>query len=651
MTSRGKQAPLSAANAVVSIPVPKEPLLAQGRLFWLEQRPQENGRTTLMGCGSRGRPPRDLTPGQWNLRSRIHGYGGGSYTVNGKIAVFVHDGDRCLWRLDLESGLEPGLEVVALGQPRQLTAPGEQGERTFSDGLIDRARDRWIGVMEQGGEDFWVAVPLEGGEPKTLHRPADFCGYPVLSPSGTHLAWIEWQQPHMSWERSSLWLGRFDTDGSLADIRPIAGSDGTSPVPISVFQPLWAGDDLVVANDRSGWWNLEILRDAEHLAIGAEPHWQPLLPMEAEFGAPQWVHGLRTTAWDGQQLVAAACRQGQWELGKVPVGPETSPGEVHGPSVPAAWQPLSLPLNDIAGICAENGTLVAIASGPTAPAGRLEVNLHNLNWSHTPTESAVAPRRDQQLPQALWFEGASGQPTQAWFHPPEGGRHPGAPLLVRGHSGPTGVARTGLSAAIQFWTSRGWGVLDVNYGGSTGFGRAYRQRLDGQWGVVDVADLIAAAQAVLAEGWADPQRVATEGGSAAGFTVLSALAQTETFKAGACRYPVTDLADMVKVGHRFEAHYLDGLVGPWPEARDVYWSRSPLNLVERIRTPLILFHGLQDDVVPASQSERLALELTRRGMPVELHLFADEGHGFRASAVQAQVLEATEAFFRRHLKL
>ena len=651
MTARGKGAPLSAAIAVGSVPVLKEPLLAQGRLFWLEQRPQENGRTTLMGRGAQGTPPRDLTPGPWNLRSRIHGYGGGAYTVDGTIAVFVHDGDRCLWRLDLAAGLEPGQEGLAAGPPRQLTAPWEQGARAFSDGLIDRARNRWIGVMEQGGEDFLVAVPLEGGEPQTLHRAADFCGSPVLSPAGTHLAWIEWQQPHMSWERSRLWLGRLEADGSLADLRPIAGSDADSAQGISVFQPLWAGEDLVVANDRSGWWNLEVLPNAEQLAMGAEPHWQPLLPLEAEFGAPQWVHGMRTSAWDGQQLLAAACRQGQWQVGPVPMGPKPSPAEFHGPEIPATWQPLALPFDDLAGLCAENGTVVAIASGPTATAGRLEVNLDTQSWIHTPAASIVGPRRDQQPPEALWFEGASGRPTHAWFHPPEGGRHPGAPLLVKGHSGPTGMARTGLNAAIQFWTSRGWGVLDVNYGGSSGFGRAYRQRLDGQWGVVDVEDLVAAAQAVLAQGWADPLRVATEGGSAAGFTVLSALGQTDTFKAGACRYPVTDLADLVKVGHRFEAHYLDGLVGPWPEAQDLYGARSPLNQVERLHTPLILFHGLQDDVVPAAQSERLALELTRRGVPVELHLFAEEGHGFRASAVQVQVLEATEAFFRRHLKL
>ncbi|MFN6345276.1 MAG: alpha/beta hydrolase family protein [Cyanobium sp.] len=634
-----------------SIAVPKEPLLAQGRLFWLEQRPQENGRTTLMGCGMRGEPPRDLTPGPWNLRSRIHGYGGGAYTVDGTIAVFVHDGDRCLWRLDLAAGLEPGQEVLAVGPPRQLTAPWQQGARSFSDGLIDRPRDRWIGVMELGGEDFWVAVPLEGGKPQTLHRPADFCGYPVLSPSATHLAWVEWQQPHMSWERSSLWLGRFDNDGSLVDVRPIAGAVGAAPEAISVFQPLWAGDDLVVANDRSGWWNLEILRSAEHLAIDAEPHWQPLLPLDAEFGAPQWIHGLRTTAWDGQQLIAAACRQGQWELGKVPVGPEPSPGEGDGPAVPAVWHPLALPFDDLAGLCAENGTLVAIASGPTATAGRLEINLHDLSWRHTPATSAIGPRRDQQLPQALWFKGASGRPTHAWFHPPEGGRHPGAPLLVKGHSGPTGMARRGLQLGIQFWTSRGWGVVDVNYGGSTGFGRAYRERLQGLWGVADVADCAAAAEALVAAGRASPERVAIEGGSAGGFTALAALCFTATFQAAACRYAVSDPAALTQHDHRFEARYLDYLIGPWPEAAKRYEARSPLAHAQRISAPVIFFQGLDDTVVPPEQTERMAAALAARAIPVEVHRFAGEGHGFRDGGVQVRVLEASEAFFRRHFQL
>ena len=235
--------------------------------------------------------------------------------------------------------------------------------------------------------------------------------------------------------------------------------------------------------------------------------------------------------------------------------------------------------------------------------------------------------------------------------PPSGGGDSSSPLLVRGHSGPTGMAHTALNLMIQFWTSRGWGVLDVNYGGSTGFGRAYRERLQGQWGVVDVEDCAAAAQAVLAAGRADPRRVAFEGGSAAGFTVLAALCRTDVFQAGACRYAVADLEGMARHTHRFEAGYLDGLVGPWPEAVATYRERSPLFNADQIRVPVIFFQGLEDPVVPPEQTERMALALSDRGLAVEVHLFPGEGHGFRDSGVQQRVLEATEHFFRQRFDL
>jgi dipeptidyl aminopeptidase/acylaminoacyl peptidase len=213
------------------------------------------------------------------------------------------------------------------------------------------------------------------------------------------------------------------------------------------------------------------------------------------------------------------------------------------------------------------------------------------------------------------------------------------------------MAATGLNLAIQFWTSRGWGVVDVNYGGSTGFGRAYRQRLDGQWGVVDVADCAAAARALVAAGRADPARVAFEGGSAGGFTVLAALCFTDVFAAGACRYPVADPEALLAADHRFEARYTESLIGPWPQARATYEARSPLRHAERITVPVIFFHGLDDRVVPALQSERMVEALRRHGREAELHLFAGEGHGFRDSAVRTTVLEATEAFFRRQFRL
>ncbi|MDM7953928.1 MAG: prolyl oligopeptidase family serine peptidase [Cyanobium sp. CZS 25K] len=613
-----------------------EPLLNKGRLFWLEQRPSERGRTTLMRRDRPGEAAVDVTPGPWNLRTRVHGYGGGAYAVAGDQLVFVDDGDRCLWQLGLAGAEAPPAAVA----PRRLTTPPDPARpRAFADGLIDRPRQRWIGVMEQDGIDRLVAVPLAGGEPELLLQPADFCGYAVLAPGGSHLAWVEWQQPFMPWERSQLWLAAIDAAGQLQQVRPIAGSAAADPQAISVFQPLWLDDgSLVVANDRSGWWNLERLADAALLGADTPPAWQPLLPMEAEFGGPQWVYGLRTHAWDGQRLVAAACRQGRWELGRL--------SRTGGP-----WEPIPLPFDDLAALTAEDGRLVAVAAAPAIGQGLLELDTASGRWQHTPAAPLPLAAASISRPEVLWFDGHGGRPTHAWFYPPRGGSRADAPLLVKGHSGPTAMAGTGLNLAIQFCTSRGWGVVDVNYGGSSGFGRAYRERLDGQWGVVDVADCAAAARALVAMGRADPARVAFEGGSAGGFTVLAALCFTEVFGAGACRYPVTDPEALLAVEHRFEASYTETLIGPWPQARSVYEARSPLRHAQGITVPVIFFHGLDDQVVPARQSERMVEALRSRGLETELHLFAGEGHGFRDSAVRTTVLEATEAFFRRQFRL
>ena len=663
--------PLAASQVVGAIPLWSEPRLQGGRLFWLERRPEDGGRTRLLmrpagpvelaASPSASAPPgQEITPAGADVRSRIHAYGGGAYAVGGMpagahvgaaVVVWIDDSDRCLWRLDLpplESGAAaaPATDPKAMagGPSLRLTEPDP--ERRFADGLIDPARGRWIGVLESGEQEALVSVPLAGGEPQLLRQPADFCGYAVLSPSGSHLAWIEWQQPSMPWERSQLWLGRLTPEGCLEDCRPIAGTlPGEGPA-VSVFQPLWIPRegqpaDLVVSCDRSGWWNLERLEAAEALGAGKEPTWQPLLPLQAEFGMPQWVYGMATTAWDGDALVAAACFEGRWRLGRLVVAGGGA----------FRWQPYDLRFDDLAAVVAERGRLVALAASPSDPAGLLELDTASGRWRHTPAAASPLAAEAISRPEPLWFEGHGGRPTQAWYYPPRGGSHPGAPLLVKGHSGPTGMARTGLNLAIQFWTSRGWGVVDVNYGGSTGFGRTYRERLDGQWGVVDGADCAAAAAALIAAGRADGRRIAIEGGSAAGFTVLAALCGGGVFRAGACRYAVADLEGMARHTHRFEARYLDGLVGPWPEAAATYRERSPLLHAERITVPVIFFQGLEDAVVPPDQTERMALALGERGIPVEVHLFPGEGHGFRDRAVQERVLEATEAFFRRHLDL
>lgn len=627
------------------MPTWREPRLVNGVLLWLEARPQEGGRTTLLARrpGQKA-PPLELTPAPWNLRSRLHGYGGGAFCAADATVVFVHDGDRQLWCLDLPP---PGGPQPA---PRRLTSPpasqdaGSGDQRAFADGLVDGRRSRWVGVCEENGHDRLVTVSLAGGPPRTLHQAQDFCGSPVLSPTGSHLAWLEWQQPFMPWERCQLWLGRFNDQGDLADVRCLAGANGQTGKAEAVVQPLWAGSDLVVARDGGGWWTLARLTNAEQGLGDGPPQWESLLAMEADFAGPRWVAGLRCAAWDGERLVAAACRQGCWELGEVE-------GISAGSGPPGEWRPLNVPFTDVADLDAENGRLVAIAGAPTSMAGLLEVDLRTKTWTHSPASPNPLPMEAISRPEALWFTGGGGDPTHAWFYPPNDGARADSPLLIRAHSGPTAMASTGLNLVVQFWTSRGWGVVDVNYGGSSGFGRAYRERLNGQWGVLDVNDCLAAAAAVVASGRASAARVAMEGGSASGFTVLAAMAAGSELRAGACRYPVVDLESLAREGHRFEAHYLDSLVGPLPQARATYEARSPLAQVARIRNPVILFHGLDDQVVPPSQSERMALALGERGVPVELHLFPGEGHGFRSGAVQAQVLAATEAFFRRHLGL
>ena len=320
-------------------------------------------------------------------------------------------------------------------------------------------------------------------------------------------------------------------------------------------------------------------------------------------------------------------------------------------------EPLEQPFDDLAGLWALEGRAVAIASNSTSVAGLLELNLHADAaelWRHTPAVALPMEQEAISIAEPLWFSGFDGLRTHAWYYPPSGAAHTPeepAPLLVKSHSGPTAMARRGLNLAIQYWTSRGWGVVDVNYGGSTGFGRPYRERLDQGWGAVDVEDCAAAARALIASGKAHPEQIAIEGGSAGGFTTLACLCFTDVFKVGACRYAVCDLSAMAQDTHRFEARYLDGLVGAWPAERARYDARSPLKHADQIRCPVLFFQGAQDRVVPPEQTERMAAALRANGIPVEVCVFAHEGHGFRDSAVQIKVLEDTEAFFRSQLGL
>ena len=629
--------PLPASIAVGRLPGLKEPQLLEGPnqqiwLLWLEQRPQEKGRTTALirPFGARDLSPTELTPAPISLRSRVHDYGGGVLCseVDGETLLLVWIAGGCLWRQDWQLPEQSTDRPKPLMQPLKLTRTGDWD---LADGLLDLSRRRWLGIREIDGVDQLVCAELDQTEqePELLHQPADFAGYACLSPDGAQLAWVEWQQPAMPWESSQLCCADLSSSGDLSHPRTIAGGAG-----VSVFQPQWLPDgSLLVAEDSDGWWNLKRRRPG---AISWEHPW----PMAAETAMPQWIYGMSTTAWDGQQLLAATCADGCWSLNRL--------------SLEGTISRIDQPFDDLAGLRALKGRAVAVASNSTSMAGLLELSLASdgtSSWVHTPALESPIAQAEISVAEPIWFDGHDGQRTHAWYYPPRSNTTTPAPLLVKSHSGPTAMARRGLSLAIQYWTSRGWGVVDVNYGGSTGFGREYRERLNGSWGVVDVADCAAAARAMIASGRAHPEQIAIEGGSAGGFTTLAALCFTDVFRVGACRYAVCDLTAMAQDTHRFEARYLDSLVGDWPEQREIFEQRSPLLHADRIRCPVLFFQGLQDKVVPPEQTERMAEALRSNGIPVEVRLFEEEGHGFRNQATQIEVLEETERFFCSSLRL
>ena len=629
--------PLPASIAVGRLPGLKEPQLLEGPnqqiwLLWLEQRPQEKGRTTALirPFGATEMAPTELTPAPISLRSRVHDYGGGVLCseVDGETLLLVWIAGGCLWRQDWQLPEQSTDRPKPLMQPLKLTRTGDWD---LADGLLDLSRRRWLGIREIDGVDQLVCAELDQTEqePELLHQPADFAGYACLSPDGAQLAWVEWQQPAMPWESSQLCCADLSSSGDLSHPRTIAGGAG-----VSVFQPQWLPDgSLLVAEDSDGWWNLKRRRPG---AISWEHPW----PMAAETAMPQWIYGMSTTAWDGQQLLAATCADGCWSLNRL--------------SLEGTISRIDQPFDDLAGLRALKGRAVAVASNSTSMAGLLELSLASDGtsaWVHTPALESPIAQAQISVAEAIWFDGHDEQRTHAWYYPPRSNTTTPAPLLVKSHSGPTAMARRGLSLAIQYWTSRGWGVVDVNYGGSTGFGREYRERLNGSWGVVDVADCAAAARAMIASGRAHPEQIAIEGGSAGGFTTLAALCFTDVFRVGACRYAVCDLTAMAQDTHRFEARYLDSLVGDWPEQREIFEQRSPLLHADRIRCPVLFFQGLQDKVVPPEQTERMAEALRSNGIPVEVRLFEEEGHGFRNQTTQIEVLEETERFFCSSLRL
>jgi dipeptidyl aminopeptidase/acylaminoacyl peptidase len=588
-------------------------------IYWVETRPTENGRTVIV----RGSPDGtvvDVTPPMFNARTRVHEYGGGAFTVEDGTVYFSNFVDQRLYRQD------PG------GMPQPITP---EADLRYADGVIDRRRRRIICVCEdhsKGGHEATnslVGIRLDGvGSCQTLVSGNDFYASPRINPDGSRLAWLTWNHPNMPWDSSELWVGDITGAGSVNHEQRIAGG-----VNESICQPKWAPDGtLYFISDRTGWWNLYRWKGGRV---------EILCRMEAEFGVPHWSFGTSTYGFESAgSIICTYIRDGSSYLASL----DTSTRQI---------RTIDIPYTSITFLQAMPGGAVFIAGSPSEATAvvRLSLATGKMEVLRRSTEVTIDPGY-LSIPRTIDFPTENGLTAHAFFYAPKNrdfvatqGERP--PLLVISHGGPTGATSSEFNLMIQYWTSRGFAVADVNYGGSSGYGRAYRQRLDGQWGIVDVDDCVNCAQYLIKRGDVDADRVAIRGGSAGGYTTLAALTFRKLFKAGASYYGVSDLEALEKDTHKFESRYSDRLIGPYPARRDLYRERSPINFVERLSCPVIFFQGNEDKVVPPNQAEKMVDALRQKGMPVAYLLFEGEQHGFRRAQNIKRALDAELYFYSK----
>ena len=611
------------AELIASATLRFERLAIAGQsVLWSEARPAEGGRNVVVEADADGRLV-DRNPAPFNARTRVHEYGGGAYAHDDGELFFSHDDDQRVYRA--RRGEAPVAVTAA-------------GARRFADAVVDRARRRVIAVREDHGDDAartrpgepvntLVAIDLASGAETVLADGHDFFSSPRLSPDGRQLAWLTWDHPRMPWQGSELWVAELDAAGLPRTPRLVAG--GASE---SICQPEWSPDDaLHFVSDRTGWWNLYRERDG---AVEA------LHPIEAEFAEPHWSFGGARYGFAADGTIVCAFEQG----GRSQLATLARDGSL---------TPVATPFCAIRDVRVGAGFAACLAASATESQAVVRIDLA--------TGDVQTLRRandlrlddgDVSVAEPIVFPGSGGAPTHAFLYRPRNRAFDGAanerpPLLVVSHGGPTGWTDAAFRLSYQYWTSRGFAIVDVNYGGSAGFGRAYRERLDGRWGEVDVDDVVAAARFVVERGDADRDRVAIRGGSAGGYTTLAALTFRDFFRAGASHYGVSDLETLARDTHKFESRYLDSLIGPWPERADLYRARSPIHFAARMTSPLIVFQGAEDKAVPPSQAETLVRALRAKGLPVAYLLFPGEQHGFRRAATIRRVLEAELCFYGR----
>jgi dipeptidyl aminopeptidase/acylaminoacyl peptidase len=586
-------------------------------LYWVEGRPLEGGRRVIVRRSATGEIG-DVTPQGFNARTRVHEYGGGQYAVRGGTTWFANYDDQRIYRQDSGS------------KPRPITPDLDV---RHADLQVDEGRGRIYAVREDHttgaheAANSLVALDWEGKR-DAVHVAAgnDFYSSPRLSPDGTRLAWLTWNHPDMPWVSTELWVAELDADCRVRSSRRVAGGAAES-----ICQPAWGpAGELYFVSDRTDWWNL--YRDGSDESICRR---------EAEFGGPQWVFGFTDYAvLDADEIACLSTQGGTTRLSRL----DLATGRL---------APVELLYTQLGNITVHGGRAALIAASPTLSERVLVVDLASgaQEVVKASTDSHIDPGFFS-IPHMVEFPTENDLTAHAIHYAPKNrdfSAPPGMkpPLIVHVHGGPTSSAKPMFDLEIQYWTSRGFAIIDVNYGGSTGYGRAYRERLKGRWGEVDVDDSVNAAQHLVRLGLADPERVAITGGSAGGFTTLLALTKRDYFRAGASHFGVGDLITFVKDTHKFESRYLDWLVGPYPERADLYRERSAVNYADRLSCPVILFQGLEDLVVPPSQAEEFVAACRAKGLPYAYITFAGEQHGFRMASSIRRSIEAELYFYSK----
>src|SRR5947208_1535052 len=584
-------------------------------VYWIERRSQEGGRKVIIRRSPDGRVT-DVTPPPLNARTRVHEYGGGDYAVSDGTIVFANFTDQRLY-------------VQRVGSPPRPLTPA--ASLRYADGQIDRRRNLLFCVCEDHtghGEAINTLVSIDlqgGGAGNVLVSGNDFYSSPRLSPDGSQLAWLTWNHPNMPWDGTELWVGKLNEDKSISDRVRIVGG-----ISESVVQPDWSPEGtLYFVSDRTGWWNLYRWQDKQV---------EPLCAMQAEFGQPQWVFGASLYGFVSKnRIICSYSKNGRDHLATLDTATR-------------ALNMIELHFTAISQVRVAGDCVVFIGASATETTSIVSLDLA--------TDKPEVLRRAREsavdagylaAPRAIEFPTEQSLTAYGIFYPLRNRDYAAAtnekpPLIVMSHGGPTSSSSASLKYSIQYWTSRSIAVLDVNYGGSSGYGRAYRERLNGQWGIVDVDDCVNGARYLVEAGAVDGNRLAIRGGSAGGYTTLCALTFRDAFKAGASHYGISDLEALAKDTHKFESRYLDGLIGPYPERRDLYVERSPIHFTDRLACPMILFQGVEDKVVPPKQAEEMFEAVRAKGLPVAYLTFESEQHGFRKAENIKRVLE-TELYF------